>query len=740
MEFNDVRLQYESLHDEINGAIREVLNGGRYILGPVMSAFEQAFARYCMAEDGIAVGSGTDALAIALRAFGVRPGDEVIVPAVSAAATAMAVTQIGGRPVFADISAEDFNIDPASCFDRKTARTKAVVPVHLYGMPARASAVKELLENSLDAGATEFRIEVENGGRRLIRIRDNGCGMLRDDALLAFERHATSKLHDVKDLDQIATLGFRGEALPSIGSVSRLLLETRSADETTGSRVEVAGGKILRCDEIAASPGTVITVRDLFFNVPARKKFLRSEQTELAHIASLVTHYSLAHPDKTFELLNGGASLLHVTPVATLRERVFQVFGSQTLEDVIDLGSKTHEIAEAEEPVRVYTLNGFVSRPQVQKNNRNSIYIFVNGRLIRDRLLMHAIGSAYHNLIPPACYPFALLFLVCDPAEVDVNVHPSKTEVRFRHGTIVHDFVRDAIRERLMETRPAPSFPPSPQPAASLPYSEFSQMVENARGEDAAPVFALHPEPGPEPRFDFGDPLPPQPASPQGGLRLRVPDTHGAFPEEALSGRPASSPNSSLADLSDLRPLGQIHDSFIIAAGREGLWIIDQHVAHERILFEKVLKQRAAGRVEQQRLLMPLILQLTQGQQIEYARIADELNATGFETEPFGNRTIAVKAAPAAIGPADLERVIYEILEIAEQELRKVSLDDLRRGIAASLACRAAIKINTRLDQNKMSWLITSLAATEYPMSCPHGRPIALHYPTRDILKAFHRI
>jgi DNA mismatch repair protein MutL len=594
-----------------------------------------------------------------------------------------------------------------------------------------ASAVKELLENSLDAGATDFRIEVENGGRRLIRIRDNGCGMLRDDALLAFERHATSKLHDVKDLDQIATLGFRGEALPSIGSVSRLLLETRSADETTGSRVEVAGGKILRCDEIAVGPGTVITVRDLFFNVPARKKFLRTEQTELAHIASLVTHYSLAHPDKTFELLNGGAGLLHVTPVATLRERVFQVFGSQTLEDLIDLGDMTHEIAEADEPVRIYTLNGFVSRPQVQKNNRNSIYIFVNGRLIRDRLLLHAIGGAYHNLIPPACYPFALLFLHCDPAEVDVNVHPSKTEVRFRHGSIVHDFVRDAVRERLMETRPAPSFSPSPQPAATLPYSEFSQQLMEAD----PPTFTLHPEPGPAPRLDFSDVQPQPPSAPATGLRLRVPDTHGAFPDGATA-----SPSSSLADLSDLRPLGQIHDSFIIAAGRGGLWIIDQHVAHERILFEKVLKQRASGRVEQQRLLMPMILQLTPGQQIEYARIADELNATGFETEPFGNRTIAVKAAPAAIGLGDLERVIYEILEIAEQELRKVSLDDLRRGIAASLACRAAIKINTRLDQSKMNWLITTLAATEYPMSCPHGRPIALHYPTRDILKAFHRI
>src|SRR5882757_6356481 len=234
-----------------------------------------------------------------------------------------------------------------------------------------ASVVKELLENSLDAGATEFRLDVEAGGRRLIRLADNGMGMMRDDALLAFERHATSKLSDVKDLLSIATLGFRGEALPSIASVSRLLLETRAREEAVGTTVELAGGKILRCDEAALGLGTSIAVRDLFFNVPARRKFLRSEQTELAHIASLVTHYSLAHPNKTFELRNGAQDLLHVTPVATLRERVFQVFGSQTLEDLIDLGDKTREIAEAEEPVRIYTLNGFVSRPQVQKNNHN---------------------------------------------------------------------------------------------------------------------------------------------------------------------------------------------------------------------------------------------------------------------------------------------------------------------------------------------------------------------------------
>jgi DNA mismatch repair protein MutL len=613
-----------------------------------------------------------------------------------------------------------------------------------------ASVVKELLENSLDAGATHFRIEIEGGGRHLIRITDDGCGMSRDDAMLAFERHATSKLRDVKDLLSISTLGFRGEALPSIASVSRLLLETRPAEESTGAVVEIAGGKMLRCDEAALAAGTSISVRDLFFNVPARKKFLRSEPTELAHIASLATHYSLAHPGKTFQLIGGAGELLHVTPVATLRERVYQVFGSQILDELTELGNCERELAAPdsfpdEPPGRLYRLNGFISRPQIQKANRNSIFTFVNGRLIRDRLLLHAISSAYHNLMPQACYPFALVFLECDCEEVDVNVHPSKTEVRFRRQSFVHDFIRDTLRDRLIETRPAPAFSASAsaQPAPGLPYSEFSQMLENeipAEPEtvqpQSAPAFTLRPDPSPEPRFDFG------PGAVTVGREhavdtatARVPDTHGAFPPGALP--PFS---SSLTALADLRPLGQIHESFIVAAGRDGLWIIDQHVAHERILFEKVLRQRAAGRVEQQALLMPLIVQLTAEQQIEYARIADELHAIGFETEPFGARTIAVKAAPAAVSVSDLEKLIFEILETAEGELRGLSIEDIRRNIAASIACRAAIKINMRLDQSKMEWLLAALAATDCPMSCPHGRPIALQYPTREILKAFHRI
>ncbi|HSR09497.1 MAG TPA: DNA mismatch repair endonuclease MutL [Bryobacteraceae bacterium] len=603
-----------------------------------------------------------------------------------------------------------------------------------------ASVVKELLENSLDAGATEFRLDVEAGGRRLIRLADNGMGMMRDDALLAFERHATSKLSDVKDLLSIATLGFRGEALPSIASVSRLLLETRAREEAVGTTVELAGGKILRCEDAALAGGTIITVRDLFYNVPARKKFLRTEQTEIAHVASLITHYSLAHPDKSFLLRHNNSELLDVTPVATLRERVYQVFGSQMLEDLIDLGDQSRAFplpADDEQGgARRFRLRGFVSGPQVQRLNRNSIYLFVNGRLIRDRLLLHALSSAYHNLMPPACYPFALLFLDCDLEEVDVNVHPSKTEVRFRHGSLAHDFLRDTIRDALMAQRPASRIPSPAQPAAVLPYSEFTQRVENMtfpavaepENPSALPEFTLHRPPSPPPRFDFAD-------APAEATRMAVPDTHGPlFPGGVLP------EHESLDALKDLRPLGQIHDSFIIAAGRDGLWIIDQHVAHERILFEQVLAARGKKAVETQGLLMPLVIQLTPAQQLEYARIAEELNALGFDTEPFGNRTVAVKSAPAGIGASDVEKVIFEILEIAERELRKASIDDLRRGMAASIACRAAIKINMKLEPAKMDWLLRALAATSSPMSCPHGRPIALRYSTRDILKSFHRI
>ncbi|MFZ3368576.1 MAG: DNA mismatch repair endonuclease MutL, partial [Candidatus Sulfotelmatobacter sp.] len=342
-----------------------------------------------------------------------------------------------------------------------------------------ASVVKELLENALDAGATRIKISVEAGGKKLIQITDNGCGMVRDDAMLAFERHATSKIKDAEDLLSVATLGFRGEALPSIASVSRLRLETCATESTgvpaAGTIIEINGGKMARVEEAGLPEGTSITVRDLFFNTPARKKFLKAESTELSHIASLVTHYALAHPEKHFELHSATNAMLVAPPVAGYSERVYQVFGKETLDQLIAVAAVqplehvglpqpppwrrevSEDAAEPMDPGEM-RVHGFVSKPEIQKLNRNSIYVFVNGRLIRDRLIQHGLTEAYRNIIPPTVYPVVLLFVELPAGEVDVNVHPSKTEVRFRQSTVLHDFVRDTVRAALMKARPAPQF------------------------------------------------------------------------------------------------------------------------------------------------------------------------------------------------------------------------------------------------------------------------------------------
>ena len=625
-----------------------------------------------------------------------------------------------------------------------------------------ASVVKELLENSLDAGATRVRIDVVSGGRRMIRITDDGCGMNEDDAMLAFERHATSKLREVEDLMSINTLGFRGEALPAIGSVSRLELETGVEGQPIGTRVEVGGGRMLKVEQRALPPGTTITVKDLFYNVPARRKFLRTEKTELAHVASLVTHYSLAHIDKSFHLANENGTLLQVTPVETLRERVYQVFGSDVLDDLIELDpvSRVLEIAppapppwraveEADAPrekeIHTFTIQGFVSKPQVQKLNRNAIYVFVNGRLIRDRVVLKAITSAFHNMMPPGYFPFALVFLGMAAEEVDVNVHPSKTEVRFRHQSFVHDFVRDSIRESLVLSKPAASIPLPPSPGQTAIRLPFSESTEEMESEAYPPDVAQRVETAAgarpsETRFDFSPgtsisvaPFVHEEASAPSGDSIVQNTSHSRAPLVENGG-------GSLADLDRLRPLGQIQNSFIVAAGPDGLWLVDQHVAHERILFEKVLRRRERGEAESQRLLMPLVVTLRPGQEHVYDAIEEEFRANGFDIEPFGNRTIAVKATPADLSPHEAETLIQEILETPEREMRAFSLAYVQKHIAATIACHAAIKVNMPLDMPKMRWLLEELAKTEAPMACPHGRPIALKYGMKDILKAFHRI
>ena len=639
-----------------------------------------------------------------------------------------------------------------------------------------ASVVKELLENSLDAGSTRIKIQIEAGGKKLIQITDNGCGMVRDDALLAFERHATSKIKNAEDLLSVATHGFRGEALPSIASVSRLHLETRAPEETSGSIVEINGGKILKVEEAGLPAGTSITIRDLFFNVPARKKFLKAESTELSHIASLVTHYALAHPEKHFELHSATNAVLVAPPVAGASERVYQVFGKEVLDQLIPVAAvqpleriglpqpppwkiaQMHEEGDdlpVQEPGEL-RVHGFVSKPEIQKLNRNSIYLFVNGRLIRDRLIQHALTEAYRNIIPPTVYPVVLLFLELPSAEVDVNVHPSKTEVRFRQRTIVHDFVRDSVRSALMKARPVPQFAREiaahPTASASLtPGGQFeapnaSAPLAHSLGEHGgAEDFALQPQTLPlvTQRLQFGMEGISVEANAAAAM-ARMPSLLADIVPENGCAPPLPEESESLNELApslaSLKPLGQVRESFILAVNAEGLWIIDQHVAHERILFEKILKQRTAQTVESQRLLMPLVLDLTPAQQAAFTEISDELNQNGFEAEPFGARSIAVKIAPAGIEAPEVERMLQELLEQFAREEQSLNLEKIRTRIAASIACHAAIKVNMPLEQNKMEWLLAELAKTECPMSCPHGRPIVLRYSMKDIQRAFKRI
>ena len=464
---------------------------------------------------------------------------------------------------------------------------------------------------------------------------------------------------------------------------------------------------------------------------------------------------------------------------------MYQVFGKETLDQLIPLAAvqplervglpqpppwrrDPEDELQKREPGEM-RLHGFVSKPEIQKLNRNSIYIFINGRLIRDRLIQHALTEAYRNILPPTVFPVVLLFIEMPAAEVDVNVHPSKTEVRFRQQTVMHDFVRDAVREALMKARPVPQFLSEikAQPTASpgltpgalssdgaqhAPWRSVNDPLAALDGpsgaggdHSVAPGFALR-APAIPPvtarlEFDGGIAIEANAAiSLARAPELTVPDhavpDHGCAPpiEAAAEFAPT------LESLRTLKALGQIRNSFILAVNEDGLWIIDQHVAHERVLFERILRQRAAQKVESQRMLMPLVIELTPAQQAVFSEIATELAHNGFEAEPFGSRSIAVKVAPAGVDAAQVEHMLNEVLEQLTREDQAINLEAVRTRIAASIACHAAIKVNMPLEQNKMEWLLAELAKTQHPMSCPHGRPIVLRYTMTEIQRAFKRI
>ena len=582
-----------------------------------------------------------------------------------------------------------------------------------------ASVVKELMENSLDAGARKIAVDVEEGGRKLMRVTDDGEGMIPEDALACFGRHATSKLYQPDDLFSIKTLGFRGEALPSIASVSRLLLETQ-AEGSIGTSIEIAGGKLLSEREQAFPRGTQITVEDLFFNVPARRKFLRSESYELSQITTYCTHYALAFPEIQFLLKSGRFEILSAPAAGGFRERIFQIFGQDLLDQLVE-----HEKTFGRSGVKIHL---FTSRPHVQKYNRNSMFFFINRRLVRDKIILHAISEAYRNILPSGTFPVVIMFVTIPFEDVDVNVHPAKTEVRFKHQSFIHDAIRDSILSGLtqdktivpMESEAIPMSPftaPSPQPRIPDSWTSDDPIARES--------YALQPGM----RGPAEEPIPL-------GLNFRAPPAAPDGCEETVE-IPAYPEFDRVK--SEVRPLGQLRDSFIVATDSSGLIVIDQHVAHERVLFEAYLRQKLAGTMDTQRLLMPIVVQLPPRQLVILDSIIPELARNGFEVEPFGPKTIAVKTAPAILKPAAVEKLLLELLDGLERETQVMNIEALKKKIAATVSCHAAIKINTPLDETKMRWLVGELMKTDVPTVCPHGRPIILRYDLREIQKAFKR-
>jgi DNA mismatch repair protein MutL len=648
-----------------------------------------------------------------------------------------------------------------------------------------ASVAKELVENAIDAGATRVSIDVEAGGRRLLKVSDDGEGMIRDDAILAFERHATSKIARAEDLAAIGTLGFRGEALASIASVARIELVSNTEDAAAGTRVIIEGGRMRDVKDAAHPRGTTIVMRDLFFNVPARRKFLRSEATESFHLTNLVTHYALAHPEIAFNLTNNGREILRAPLAKDLRERAYQIFGEEFLENLLEVDGGHPQV------VRV---RGYVSAPRDRRTSRDAQYLFVNGRFVRDRLISRALSEGYRAILPHGVYPAALLFLETPLEEVDVNVHPAKTEVRFRRNAAVADAVREAVRAALASggfVRPeeplttvpgtaAPATVPGTagfQPAASAPARAVIDNSSWSNSSQPTPTFQQE-----QIGFSVTPPYEPD-GTPSTGASatLRARDTSqpgvhtGGTPvpplqQDAITADDVSyfselSKQSAMVPVADvnalpplasaekfvrevpleslspgIRPLGQLDESFIIATDGEGLLLIDQHVAHERVLFDKYRALEASRPAESQKLLIPETFDLTPAQAAVFDSVSTELENYGFDLMRLSGRTVAIKATPADLPASEARNMLAEVLDTVDAEKKGSARETVRDDIAASLACHAAIKVNMSLTPEKMRWLIDRLLRTSSPTTCPHGRPVILRLTTRDILKGFHRI
>ena len=594
------------------------------------------------------------------------------------------------------------------------------LPLHLANQIAAgevverpASVVKELVENALDAGATRIAVHVELGGKKLIRVEDDGEGMEPTDAALAVERHATSKIATPEDLGAISTLGFRGEALPSIASVSRFTLRTRPRHLEAGTEIRIEGGSVISLREVGVPPGTCIEVSDLFYNLPARRKFLKSDTAEAAQVSRLLGQMALGYPATGFLLRSGGRTLLECPPAAGLADRFFQLFGDRP--DLVRLHKQAAGLR----------IDGYVAALGDQGPVRGAQNVFVNRRIVKDRTIAHAIIDAYSVATIKERSPEVHLFIEIPPDRVDVNVHPTKAEVRFLEGSLVHEVLRRALGDALGSQGRVPELqltreiaaPEEPRPMV-IPGVLAGAAVGNRWA--SFPESALPTAP------------PANPTNPSNPTNLTNP-SNLTTPSNLTD--PANPSN-----LRPMIPLGQFRDTFILAIDDEGIAIVDQHVAHERVLFEQAMERLTTGRMESQRLLAPLLVELSPSQRQALAGHAEALDRFGLEIEDFGGGSVCLTALPALLDPAACEAAVRALAEDLDGLDRGSRVDEALRRIAATMACHAAVKANYPLTLEKMRYILDELRRTAYSSVCPHGRPVVLRITRREIEKNFQRI
>lgn len=581
-----------------------------------------------------------------------------------------------------------------------------------------ASVVKELIENSIDAGATRISIDIEQAGRRILRITDNGCGMSHNDARMAFERHATSKITSDSDLEAIKTMGFRGEALSSIASVAQVRMLTAERGSSSGTMVEIEGNSVKAVSDAAASQGTSIEISHLFYNTPARLKFLKSPATEFSHILTVVSRQAMAHPPVQFKLTNNKKTVLDLPVSSDLKERAFQLYGGEIVENLVAFSGGRDAIR----------MEGLLSRPGFTRADKTYQDFYVNRRAVKNLSLTHALYTAYSDLLMRDRHPVGFIFIEIDPSLVDVNVHPAKTEVRFRNQSQVHDLVRDVIRDSLRAqglpergSTTVPRFDPAGVQEALSDYFQAETVIDRTADSRRSSVL-------------FGrrksDLRPLESQSDEEVSQLQVP----LPPSTSMPAPPVTRPAAFLA------PLAQVHDSFILSQSRDGMALIDQHAAHERVLFEKLQDQFGNENISIQHLLIPQQIELGTAQGHLLSEHLPYLHTLGIAVEDFGNNTFVIKGVPSLLVGADYKKLLLDILDELFVHGKSRKTEELRDEVLSVMACHPAVKVHRKLDMREMEKLIDDLFKCRMPHTCPHGRPTLVRFSIEEIKKMFKRV